>query len=386
MEENLPAVYNGGTLADAVGNDLPKALELVKNLADAEGLPKHLAKKPASFLLYLQISQEFKIGLMVAVANFYVVNGNLTARSDFMIDRARLFGHQVKHEIKGKGRDTVVTTVIVRREDLQDYKTLRTKLIDAIGDEAAEKKIRDLMGELEHRCTWDWKKATLAQVIDKSTWTNYPDAMLRHRADSQCVRMACGEVLGAAQYTPEEMGAPVNEDGSYVVTSVPASSQKMAAPAVTQGQPRAVQPKTDAPARQPVTTVQKPVTGTVVSTPSANPARTAAPTAPAPTVITATAVATKVAVVEDKKPVTATTSAELPVINGMTNPQDLFSAVYDLTATGSLAPGQMQQIEAAVTKFRLNNKLVTVPTEDNKGKKLLLAKALKELTVTAKLG
>jgi hypothetical protein len=384
MEENLPAVYNGGTLADAVGNDLPKALELVKNLADAEGLPKHLAKKPASFLLYLQISQEFKIGLMAAVANFYVVNGNLTARSDFMIDRARMFGHQVKHEIKGKGRDTVVTTVIVRREDLQDYKALRTKLIDALGDEAAEKKIRDLMAELEHRCTWDWKKATLAQVTDKSTWQNYPDAMLRHRSDSQCVRMACGEVLGAAQYTPEEMGASVNEDGSYNISSLPAA-QKMAAPAVTAGQSRPAQPKTDAPV-VPVTAVKKPVTGTVVSTPSANPARTAAPAAPAPATITATAVATKVAVVEDKKPTTGTAVSDLPKINGHTNPQDLFSAVYDLVSTTGLAPGQMQEIEKSVAAFRLNNKLVTVPTQDGKGKTMMLARALKELTVTAKLG
>lgn len=385
MEENLPAVYNGGTLADAVGNDLPKALELVKNLADAEGLPKHLAKKPASFLLYLQISQEFKIGLMAAVANFYVVNGNLTARSDFMIDRARLFGHNVKHEIKGKGRDTSVTTIIVRREDLQEYKTLRAKLADVVGDEATEKKIRDLMAELEHRCTWDWKKATLAQVTDKSTWTNYPDAMLRHRADSQCVRMACGEVLGAAQHTPEELGATVNEDGSYVVTSLPANSaQKMAVPAVTQGT-RLAQPKTDAPAA-PVTTVKKPVVGTVVSTPAANPTRTAAPAAAAPATITATAVATKVAVVEDKKPTTGTAVGDLPKINGLTNPQDLFSAVYDLMSSGALTLGQMQEVEKSVTAFRLNNKLVTVPTQDGKGKKLLLAKALKELTVTAKLG
>ena len=385
MEENLPAVYNGGTLADAVGADLPKALELVKNLAEADGLPKHLAKKPASFLLYLQMAQEFKIGLMAAVANFYVVNGNLTARSDFMIDRARLFGHSVKHEIRGKGKETVVTTVIVRREDLQEYKALRMKLADAIGDEATEKKIRELMAELEHRCTWDWKKATLAQVTDKSTWQNYPDAMLRHRADSQCVRMACGEVLGAAQYTPEEMGAVVNEDGSYVVTSLPDNSaKKMAVPAVTQGQTRPA-PKTDAPAT-PVTTVKKPVVGTVVSTPSANATRTAAPAAAAPATITATAVATKVPVVEDKKPTTGTAVGELPKINGLTNPQDLFSAVYDLVSTVGLAPGQMQEIETAVSTFRLNNKLVTVPTQDGKGKKLLLAKALKELTVTAKLG
>lgn len=391
MEENLPATFSGGTLADAVGNDLPKALKLVETLANAEGLPKHLAKKPATFLLYLQISQEFRIGLTVAIANFYVVNGNLTAKSDFMIDRARMAGHYVKHEIKGLGKETTVTTVIVRKEDVEEYKNLRAKLGDALGDDGLTEKIRSLMAELEHRCTWNWKKATQAGVNGKDTWLNYPDAMLRHRADSQCVRMACGEVLGAAQYTPEELGGDVREDGSYLITSVP---EKMTAPTpanvgaarITQAAPT---PVTVTRVNPPKDTVPPPapVSATKKSDYTPPPAKAAAPAPTAQVKVPVTVAAKTATVVEDKKPVTSGTAvAELPKINGHTNAQDLFGAVYDMIATGAMSKELMRSVEADVTKFRLATKLVSVPIGEGESKKILLSKALKEIALTAKLG
>jgi hypothetical protein len=55
-----------------------------------------------------------------------------------------------------------------------------------------------------------------AKLAKKDVWQEYPAAMLRARAISECVRMACPEVLHGAIYTPEERGAVIDEDGNPV--------------------------------------------------------------------------------------------------------------------------------------------------------------------------
>ena len=58
--------------------------------------------------------------------------------------------------------------------------------------------------EFTHRSTWDQKKAKDAGLWGKGHWAKDPATMLRWRAISECVRMACPEVLGGLKYTPEE--------------------------------------------------------------------------------------------------------------------------------------------------------------------------------------
>ena len=58
--------------------------------------------------------------------------------------------------------------------------------------------------EFTHRSTWDQKKAKDSGLWGKGHWAKDPSTMLRWRAISECVRMACPEVLGGLKYTPEE--------------------------------------------------------------------------------------------------------------------------------------------------------------------------------------
>ena len=58
--------------------------------------------------------------------------------------------------------------------------------------------------EFTHRSTWDQKKAKDSGLWGKGHWAKDPATMLRWRAISECVRMACPEVLGGLKYTPEE--------------------------------------------------------------------------------------------------------------------------------------------------------------------------------------
>lgn len=395
MENNLPLpqtsvqpIQANSGLAGAIGTSLEKSLEYAKTLADSELLPKHLKKNPASILLIWQAAQELGIGLTVAIANFYVVNGNLTAKSDFMIDRARMFGHRVTHKIKDKGKDSEVTTTIVRREHLAKYDQLKDMLLDTSSEEEEKiKRIQDRIDELEHSSTWNWKKATIAGVTDKDTWQNYPHTMMRHRADSEAIRAACGEVLGMIQYTPEELGGDVREDGSFLITKAEPSR------AVQSGRPAI-------PAAKPTTAPARP---TVVSSsaPAAKATPTATPTAPArpvtPQTVTGTVVSKTDTPVQSttkttpSAPSQSTATLEHPgmpeIKGGMTGTQiqDLFMWAYGALDDGVLAKTTLQDMSARVEKLRLHTKLIKMPTQDGPPKPILLGKALALLSASNKL-
>ncbi|MEI5099027.1 recombinase RecT [Streptomyces sp. PmtG] len=60
-------------------------------------------------------------------------------------------------------------------------------------------------------------------------WERFPRAMLRARAIAEAVRIACPEVLHGAIYTPEELGAVVDQEGNPVV------AERADAPPVQEG-------------------------------------------------------------------------------------------------------------------------------------------------------
>ncbi|MGH2586604.1 MAG: hypothetical protein ACRDJE_16945, partial [Dehalococcoidia bacterium] len=61
------------------------------------------------------------------------------------------------------------------------------------------------------------EEAQAAGLMVKDNWKKYPKAMLFSRAISQGVRWHCPDVTGGAPaYTPEELGAEVDEDGEVV--------------------------------------------------------------------------------------------------------------------------------------------------------------------------
>ena len=61
------------------------------------------------------------------------------------------------------------------------------------------------------------KEAQLAKLTGKETWRAYQANMLRARAISNGARMIGPDLLAGMSYTPEEMGAEVNEDGAPMV-------------------------------------------------------------------------------------------------------------------------------------------------------------------------
>lgn len=61
----------------------------------------------------------------------------------------------------------------------------------------------------------EWDKQS-SQWKDKHNWKTYPKNMLFARAMSNGVKWYCPDVFDAPVYTPDELGAEVNEDGEFV--------------------------------------------------------------------------------------------------------------------------------------------------------------------------
>jgi hypothetical protein len=81
--------------------------------------------------------------------------------------------------------------------------------------------------------TFDKKDADDAGLSSREMWKKYPKNMYFNRAISNGVRTYCPDVLGSAPiYTPEEMGAAVDEDGNAVIEPGVTYSQNQPAPAL----------------------------------------------------------------------------------------------------------------------------------------------------------
>lgn len=63
---------------------------------------------------------------------------------------------------------------------------------------------------------FDMEDAKRANLVNKATWKAYPANMLRARAISNGARMIGPDLLAGMSYTPEELGAEVDEDGKVV--------------------------------------------------------------------------------------------------------------------------------------------------------------------------
>lgn len=71
-------------------------------------------------------------------------------------------------------------------------------------------------GESIGESSFSLEEATAAGLAGKAVWKSYPKAMLWARAMSQGARAYTPEIFLGAIYTPEELGANVDEDGRVV--------------------------------------------------------------------------------------------------------------------------------------------------------------------------
>jgi hypothetical protein len=167
---------------------LPEKIQYAKALAESDLLPGHYKKRPANLLIALEYAEAFGIAPINAISSVFVIDGKPSASADLIAALIRRAGHKLRVE----GDDKHATATLIRADD-PDY---------------------------EYVASWDLDKAKQARLLDKGTWKTYPGALLRARAITEVARMGASDALFGVIYTPEEVGADVNEDGVPITTGV----------------------------------------------------------------------------------------------------------------------------------------------------------------------
>jgi hypothetical protein len=192
-----PVATRGGALS--LGHMSPhEAWLFCQSLADTPLLPDAYRRNPASVLWAMEYGRALGLDVVTTINTIHVIKGKPTQSADLMLSRAREAGHKVRIR-----QEPGQCTVSIWRSDDPDFENSVTWTYD----DAVTAGLCELRNDRPY---------SRSSKGEKQNWEKYPRAMLRARAISECVRMACPEVLHGAIYTPEEVGAWVDQDGNPV--------------------------------------------------------------------------------------------------------------------------------------------------------------------------
>ncbi|MFJ8146943.1 hypothetical protein ACIQ6R_17975 [Streptomyces sp. NPDC096048] len=206
-----------------------EAWQFCESLANTPLLPDVYRKQPASVLWAMEYGRALGLDVVTTITTIHVIKGKPTQSADLMLGRARSAGHRVR--IKSDRERCVVR--VQRADDPDDESEVEWTLDDAV---------------TAGLCTLrDGRPFARDDKNRPQAWEKYPRAMLRARAIAEAVRIACPEVLHGAIYTPEELGAVVDQEGQpvHVVerTDVPQMTEATVVQSTPNTPPPAPQPE-----------------------------------------------------------------------------------------------------------------------------------------------
>lgn len=182
---------------------LDGSVRFAQLLADADLLPKQFVGKPANVLYAIEYGRTLGITPVAAITGIHVIEGKPSASSGLIGALVRQAGHKLR--VKSDG-GTTATAQIVRADD----------------------------PGFTYECTWTLERAAQAGLCEiknnkpwardrngkPTAWEKYTAAMLKARAITEVARDACEDVLFGLHYTPEELGAVIDQDGNPVDAEV----------------------------------------------------------------------------------------------------------------------------------------------------------------------
>lgn len=187
MAENLP-VRRGSDLV-AIAQQTEQIQSLGATLI-ASGLLPDQIKKPETALAIMLKGDEIGIGTMHALSHIVVISGKPAMSAELMAALAQRAGHKIRVMESTPERCVVVG---IRRDDPSH----------------------------ETRIEFSMDDARRANLAGKGSWKTYPVDLLRSRAISRLCRTSFPDAIAGMSYTPEELGAEVNEDGEVVGSPQP---------------------------------------------------------------------------------------------------------------------------------------------------------------------
>jgi hypothetical protein len=161
-------------------------LEMAEVLVASNMLPKAITKKEQAVAVILK-GHELGLQPMQSFALIHVISGKPTASSEFMLGLLAKGGVTWSWIEKGDNGQAIIE---FRRANFEPVRGTFTK-----------------------------EEAQQAKLTGKDTWRNYPANMLRARAVANGARMIGPDLLMGMSYTPEEMGADVDENEDPITSS-----------------------------------------------------------------------------------------------------------------------------------------------------------------------
>lgn len=172
----------GSALVPVQRATITDKITYAKHLAKSGLLPAVFRGRPENVLYVVEYGDMLGLSPMAALTGIHVIEGKPTASSALMSALVRRAGHR----LRVTGDDTRAAVQITRSDD----------------------------PDFVFESVWTLDRARNAALAGKDVWKKYPAAMLKARAISECARDACEEALLGMHYTPEELGAAVDEDGN----------------------------------------------------------------------------------------------------------------------------------------------------------------------------
>lgn len=167
---------------DLATTNLTGQLAFAERLAKSNLLPKQYQNNPANVLWALAYGESVGIHGMAAIMGVHNIEGKVTASSGLISALVRRAGHRLRVQ----GDNKQATCEIVRSDD----------------------------PGFTFKAVWTIERAQSAGLTGKQVWKNFPAAMLKARAITECARDACQEALNGVAYTPEELGADYDADAT----------------------------------------------------------------------------------------------------------------------------------------------------------------------------
>jgi hypothetical protein len=189
------ALRQGAVMADKV--------EYCRLLADSGLLPDAYRKQPANVLYAVEYGEAIGVPPMAAITGIHIIKGKPSASAGLVGALVRKAGHKLRVQ----GTDTKARASIVRADDPG---------FEFVSEWTIERAVTAKLCTLR-----DGKPYARDKNGEPTSWEKYPGAMLKHRAVTEVARDACEEVLFGLHYTPEELGAAVDEEGLPTLVQEP---------------------------------------------------------------------------------------------------------------------------------------------------------------------
>ncbi len=180
MTESLPA----NTTATPTTEEWT-ALERQCEVIAKSGLAPKSVSTPEKILTIALKGRELNLPPMQSLSHIHIIEGRPALSAELMVALVQRAGHKLR-------------------------------VLETTSERCVVEGVRTDDPEYIARTEFTLDDAGRAGLLGKPAWKHYPAAMLRARAISSLCRFAFADVISGCSYTPEELGAEVDEEGQVI--------------------------------------------------------------------------------------------------------------------------------------------------------------------------